>query len=573
MSTRSIVVALLALTLVLAPQVGEARLLELTFDDADDGSGHHDGHAELDNMESQTPSLVHVGLTAKLTGTTRRSAFEEGRYGRAADFPGGKGAIEIVGWEEVAGGRYAVHMWVKPRAVEGGNLIELVGRFSVGFEDGKLVARAARTDGEWSIQTLGAKLEADGEFHHVALEIDVEKATLRVTLYLDFERAGEVDVPMMPLGGPPLVRVGAGLDGMIDELMISPRAVGAGDLFDYSPEDCFEKLSCLEEVIATVPTDFPHRVPVRFKSVYDPEACTPSHPCPLLFDISGGGKCADDYSGAVDVFARAGFVAVTVDLYCEGDDDTREFPTETSQLIAVKDHMFKASPLRERIAGPEYHATGCSHGAGTVLAWSLRETDHPARTYARSAGIDGHCALHAGEFCPAISARLEAQVVQLVGAHDEEDSRVQELHAVNTNVEMATAEVVSSRQLALSWGINLEGPICREDGNPACNEEGLWAMRYGGRRLRDHWLALEDDDRPTGYFVEDHSTDCRHCAVPSGHAFQCGLCLLVHGREGMQEECPGCLDYSEPDIEFGAKADPCRIEASWYRDPVTASSD
>jgi hypothetical protein len=573
MNSRFIVVALLAFTVVFTPQVGDTRLIELSFDDADDGSGPHDGHAELDNMESQTPSLVHVGLTAVLTGTARRSAFEEGRYGRAADFPGGKGAIEIVGWEDVAGGRYAVYMWVKPRAVDSGKLIELVGRFSIGFEDGRLIARAGRSDGSWSTHSLGAKLAADGEFHHVALEIDVENAALGVTLYLDFERAGETDVPMIPLDGTPIVRVGAGLDGMIDELMISPRAVGAGDLFDYSPNDCPDRLSCLEEVIATVPTDFPHRVPVRFKSVYDPKLCTPNHPCPLLFDISGGGKCADDYSGAVDVFARAGFVAVTVDLYCEGDDDTREYPTETSQLIAVKDYMFTASRLKGLVAGPAYHATGCSHGAGTVLAWSLRETDHPARTYARSAGIDGHCALHAGEFCPSIANRLERQVVQLVGAHDDEDPRAQELHAINTNVEMATSEVVSSRQLALSWGINLEGPICRDDGNPACNEEGLWAMRYGGRRLRDHWLAIEDDDQPTGYFVEDHSTDCRHCAVPSSPAFQCGLCLLVHGRGGMLSECPGCLDYSDSDIEFGARADPCPIEASWYRDPVAAPSN
>jgi hypothetical protein len=557
---------------MLAPQLGNARLIELTFDDGDDGTGAHDGHAHLDNMESQTPSLVHAGLRAVLTGTARRSAFEAGRYGRAADFPDGEGAIEIVGWEDMPGGLYAVYMWVKPRAVDDGNLVELVGRFAIGLQDGQLVARATRSDCEWSTHPLGAKLPADGEYHHVALEINVQNAMLGITLYLDFERVGEVDVPMMVLDGTPIVRVGAGLDGMIDELMVSERSIGEGNLFDYSPEDCPERLSCLEEVIAVVPTDFPHRVPVRFKSVYDPKLCTPSHPCPLLFDVSGGGKCADDYTSGASVFARAGFLAVTVDLYCEGDDDTREFPTETSQLIAVKDHMFFASRLKRLVAGPEYFASGCSHGAGTVLAWSLREPDYPARTYARSAGIDPHCGLHAGKFCPVIAERLERQIVELLGAHDHEDPRAREMHEKHTHVEMATPEVVSSRQLALSWGINLEGPICHDDGNPACNEEGLWAMRYGGRRLRNHWLALEADDHPTGYFVEDHGADCRHCAAPSSPAFRCGLCLLVHGREGMRAECPECLDYSDPDIEFGAKADPCPIEASWYRDPLAASS-
>ncbi len=571
MSVRMVAVALVAFAMCVVPGGADARLLELTFDDADDGAGPHDGHADLDNMDTGGVSLVHTGLMAKLTGSARRSAIHEGRYGRAADLPDGRGAIEVIGWRDVPGERYAVHMWVHPRAVDGGNLLELVGRFAVGLRAGRLVVETVDAEGAWSAHPFpDAALTADGLFHHVVLGIDVRGAVPRFELYLDFEPAGRVEAPLLPVIGEPVVRLGSGFNGMIDELMISNTGIQEGSLFDYSPVYCPPGLVCLEEVLTTVPTDFSHRVPVRFKSIYDPDRCTPSRPCPLLFDISGGGACADDYQdlGSVTTFAEAGFLVVTVDLYCEGDGDTNEYPTETSQLIVVKDHMLTRSRLRELIEGPQYLATGCSHGAGTVTAWSLREADHPERTYARSASLDPHCGLHAGVQCPAIIERLEGQIVELLGAHDHEDPRAVDLHRTHTPVELVTAEVVSSRQLALSWGINLEGPKCTEDGQPACNEEGLWAMRYGARRLRDRWMMLEAKANPTGYFVEDHGADCRHCAPPGSRAFQCGLCLLVHGRQGMGTACPACLTYDHPEIEFGAAAEPCPIEASWYEDPV-----
>jgi len=115
--------------------------------------------------------------------------------------------------------------------------------------------------------------------------------------------------------------------------------------------------------------------------------------------------------------------------------------------------------------------------------------------------------------------------------------------------------------------------VCRADGSFDCAEEGLWGMTYGARRFRDGWLRLEAAGSPTGYFVEDHGADCRHCAAEGSPAFECGLCLLRHGRAQMEARCPTCLGYEGPDIEPGAPSEPCPITAPWYDDPLFGGGD
>jgi hypothetical protein len=127
-------------------------------------------------------------------------------------------------------------------------------------------------------------------------------------------------------------------------------------------------------------------------------------------------------------------------------------------------------------------------------------------------------------------------------------------------------EIVGTREVARSWGRNLEGPVCTADGRVACSEEGQYGMTYASRRFRDVWSAMEGT--PTGYFVEDVGADCRHCAPPGSEAFRCGVCLLRWGRAGMEDACPGCLDYADPSVEWGGPAEQCPLEASWYADPI-----
>jgi hypothetical protein len=95
-------------------------------------------------------------------------------------------------------------------------------------------------------------------------------------------------------------------------------------------------------------------------------------------------------------------------------------------------------------------------------------------------------------------------------------------------------------------------------------------MTYSSRRVRDVWQRLEPEGAPTGYFVENHETDCQHCATVGSPAWDCGSCLLKHGRAGMAEACPECLAYEDEAIESGAEALDCPIDADWYDDPLYA---
>lgn len=155
---------------------------------------------------------------------------------------------------------------------------------------------------------------------------------------------------------------------------------------------------------------------------------------------------------------------------------------------------------------------------------------------------------------------------------DPEDPQIRAAHEQGDLVGDITEELTQTREIARSWGINLEGPICRDDGYFACNEQGQWGMTYASRRFRDVWERHQPTDLPSGYFVEDHSSDRQHCATSGSEAFRCGVCMLRVGRVAMEQECPECLSFDDPTIERGAAAESCPIDASWYTDPIADSS-
>jgi hypothetical protein len=559
-----------ALVMLLATPAG-ARVLELTFDDGPDGSGTLDGRAGLDNLETSAGNLGSGLATATFIGDSRRSALTDGRYGRAADFPAGQGGIEV--GEFSPSSTTSFSMWLKPRSVQGGIIVGVEGSWEIGFVAGGIVASAVHPVQGRITRPLGLTWPLDGEFHHLAIVIEGSQDGVRAGVVLDFADPLAVELSFVPVASGAPMRLGVGYDGMLDELVIDGRLPHEGDLFDFSPTWCPGGLACLEEVITMTPRDFTHEVPVRFKSVYDPAVCTPSSPCPLVFDISGGNKCADDYDSpwSVSAIAAQRLFVVTIDFYCEGDQDTDNYPTETSQGIAVKDHMFATSPMRDRIAGPDYSATGCSHGAGTVAAWAMQEQqDYPARTWSRSTGGAGLCGYFAGKYCPLVAAYYQ----EFLGLEpDLEDPQVRAFHETSDLVALITPQVASTREIARSWGMNLEGPVCTESGGYACNEEGQWAMTYASRRFRDVWEMAEPADAPTGYFVQDIGADCRHCAPLDSAAGLCGLCFLRYGRVGMEDQCPECLTYADPTIERGPPGEACPIEAGWYTDPLAGAGN
>jgi len=569
--------AALLLALCVADVAAGYIRVEVTFDDEVDGAGAQNGYPMVDNLRNDFSMLGQGYLAVELTGTARRSAFEEGRYGRAAELDG-QGAIRIHDWVVTDRLVTTVGMWVKARDRSAGRLFHVQDTGALSLFDGELGVEVWNASGEIVVLPTGIRWPADGAFHYLTITLSLNAVTTLVglTVALDFEVRAQLHLPLqLPLPGA-AITVGDGFTGLIDELRVLGHAPHSNDYWDLDPNaECPEGLTCLEEVIELVPNGFTHRAPLRMKSMVDAAACNADSPCPLLLLVSGGGICADDYAPwqEVEYYAREGFVAVTPDPYCEAGGEFSGYPMETSQLVAAKNHLMSASPHASRIDGPEYAATGCSHGCGSVTNLMVFEEDHPHRTFGNSCSWEWiYCAYATGALCRATEEHLEQYVVDLFGSLDWEHPLAQ-LDYGQTQIAALTPELAATREYALSWGLNLEGDDCDAEGRSICYEESMWGMTYGSRRIRDLWQRFEPQGAPTGYFVENSEANCQHCATVGSAAFACGACLLKHGRLGMAEACPECLAYDDASIDHGADALECPAPASWYLDPLTLRTD
>ncbi len=527
--------------------------LELTFDDQAEGTGEATGHAPVADLESGANA-------ARLVGPAIRSGITEGRYGRGVSTSRG-------GWLEIGNlpptPTTLVYMYVRPNDVSSGRLVSGPSPFFVGFRDGALIAAAGSPNGLQTAE-FGLSWPAETAFHHLGIRVQRSANETEIFVRLDFEDEYRVRFPFSISNGP--LRLGEGLDGIIDEVIIGGREVAtrslALDRFNRMPQACVGDLACIEEVLTTTPPGLSHEVPVRMKTVYDPARCTSRTPCPLAIEISGGGNCPNDYGHPDEIatLVALGFVVTTIDPYCEAGVPRFVPEKELPQLIVAKDYIFTQSAVRDRVEGPDYVASGCSHGADAVMIWSLYEEDHPARTFARSATGAGVCGHLAGKVCGFDPQNLDLQ-----------SPMIRSIHELSDFVGQITPQVAASREIARTWGVNLEGPVCNADGSFACQEEGNFPNTYASRRFRTVWERREPAQAPTGYFVEDVSADCQHCATFDSEAFRCGACLLRHGRAGMQTACPRCLSYEAPTIDHGGPAELCPLEASWYQDPLVTA--
>ena len=285
----------------------QAQMLELTFDDGPDGSGVADGRSALVNLQEG-------GSVARLEGAAHRSAITEGRYGRAAVFDGGADAVAVERLGVASGGTLEISLWLR---VVGAGWVSVLER-SAGVwaaGDGALALRTWNAAiGDYVSRDAGSGVPVDGAFHHLQLHFDFGAGTLATVV--DFGAATTTALDPLTLSDAP-VRFGLGLRGAIDELyvFVSERA----DSFDLDPQDCGAPgLICQEEVLVTTPRGWGWPVPVRVKTVLDPARGAPGSRCRLLIDVSGGGKCNNDYedSNIVVLFARAGYAVSTVDPYC-----------------------------------------------------------------------------------------------------------------------------------------------------------------------------------------------------------------------------------------------------------------
>ena len=569
---RFLMMAALAALAIYSTPATAGYIVEVTFDDGDDGTGPDTGQGDVDNLQTNFSSLGNEPVAVSLTGSAHRSGYGEGYYGRGADLDG-DGAVTLTGWDILSSSAGTIGMWLKARSASTGRLFHVEDTAALSLAAGELVLEVWDAQGGVTVVPFEVSWPGDSAYHHLAVVITTTEDGLAMSIAIDFVEAALLEGHLEAPPDDAEVTFGEDLDGLIDELTVLNDIASDNDVWDFDPgAECPEGLVCAEELIAFTPVQFPHQVPVRMKTVYDPDQCDAATPCPLLITVSGGGNCADNYAprSNLEYYATDGFVAVTVDPYCEGGDGFDLYPMETSQLVAAKNHMMSDSPLAERIEGPDYVATGCSHGCNSVTHLMMFEEEFPSRTFGNSCSLDWIlCPYVAGQLCPNTNTYLEELIIETIGSLDL-SSPEGEAYYQTSPISVLSQETTANREFAASWGLSMDGEVCDDDGDSICYEESMWGMTYSSRRVRDIWQRLEPEGTPTGYFVENHEENCKHCASVNSVAFECGTCLLKHGRAGMADACPHCLAYEDETIEAGADSLECPIEADWYEDPLTA---
>lgn len=559
-SDTAATVVVLALGGLLAAQGRAYGLVEASFDDS--GTGGEVLNADGDVSSAWRP--------LRFLGQAHRSEIDQGRYGRAAVLGGGEDAVQLPQFYFPTPG-LGLMVWLKPDDNTRGWI--LLGEKSLGLRlhHGEIqVAEYRPASKDYLYRGSGLTLPADGHFHHLMAFFD--SSTRKVYLMVDFQgvatAVGPLTVQAPPTNQTPW-SVGRGFVGLVDELLLGSKPPfdhtgrpTANAALDWMPEHCGgDDLRCVEQVFVMTPNGWMQPEPVRYKVIYDPSVCSPANPCPLLFKISGGGSCANDYVLSGD-FARRGFVVATVDPFCEISASYGGFPTESSQLVEVKDRIFDRqrtphigdTPVLDLIAGSDYLATGGSHGGGAVSSWAFLEQDYPARTFAQSGGaFSYHCAYHYGGLCP----RYMQQYDELLWGshpHNDTDPRTYDIHRRIELIEQVDSAFVTSREFGASWGVDTspETPVCKPNGDADCFEEGM-AITYSSRRLRDAWQRAEPLDAPTGFFFENQNGDCVH-GYSNAQQLDCVSCFLHHGRAAMASRCPQCLQ-----LPAGGPAGACDI--------------
>ena len=286
--------------------------------------------------------------------------------------------------------------------------------------------------------------------------------------------------------------------------------------------------------------------------------CNAANPCPLLFYISGGGYCNDDYipQHKALAYANEGLIVTSIDPYCEYGFPFQPNPHESSQFPPVKNFIMSDPQISAWLSAQgswDYAVAGCSHGAKASMLWGLVEADHPARFATISGNYDGHCTYHRDSSLECDSAKsvrdllyagLECSPHGPGTCVDESDPQVFEINRQWGPIYVVQPSFTQDREIMALWGANTSGgPNCDAAGNFICPEEGE-GVSEGSRRMRDLWQAWEDPANPTGYFWEHTVEECIHCPWDTQVA-QCSACFLKYGRSGMPAKCPSCLGVSQ----------------------------
>ncbi len=574
-----------------SPVMAEIPGVELSFDDGPDGSNDDtcdDVPPGLDcyplrNTAAEGPDdepFDPTGPSLQITfeGNAERTGVNDtdGLYGRAVEFLGGTtDSIRVTSLYSSYNTPDLHAFWALDDPDEGAFWREEC-RFEVRLNQGDFEIEVWK-DGCVESETYSSSVSwpTDTDWHHLAIHRFVDGSNQhKFAVSIDFAQPATTVATIEPPDLlPSNVYFGKGMDGRLDELQAANFAPGPESRFDYDKtycgKDAAANTTCTEDVAYADGTgldQFDWDVPVRYKIVYDDTACTSQNPCPVVFALSGGGSCADNYPRQDDLINRLvegpspQLAVVAVDPICWAFGFS-SYPDEITQMLVVKDALGSLDYLD--LTG-DYYATGCSHGANNVLEWAvLNEAvlagDRPARVFVRSPTDHGehvHCEYHES-WC---GEKEESFDKVRFGLGTECDLFAPWPHphsqcvtdffddpVRDAFIDEVSTTLAEDYEIGRSWGAAWGGaayPVCGS-GSPSetlCVEEGGFAATDGGRQFRDKWRSVEPENDPTGYFIENDSAHCQHCSLNSDQ-LDCVVEFLKGGRSGLSQDC---LDLDVP---------------------------
>jgi hypothetical protein len=162
--------------------------------------------------------------------------WEEGKFGSAVKVSPGGAYVEVAHTADLSLETFTVAVWVMfindTGSGEQNIAYKQVGddrvtrNYTVKMWDG-LIWAAFASGGNTDIVELGSQTNVvDGEWHHIALTYDKKMAKL----YIDGAVEDEVGLSEIPETNEAPLRIGAGMDGLIDELQILSVALSAEEV-------------------------------------------------------------------------------------------------------------------------------------------------------------------------------------------------------------------------------------------------------------------------------------------------------------------------------------------------------
>ena len=579
-----------------SPAMAEIRGVELSFDDGPDGSdddpstGEPLKNAAAEGSDSEPFDDDGPQLQITLEGNAVRTYIddEDALYGRAVEFFGGStDAIKVTS---------LYNHWDTPTFYAWWNLDDSTDgvfwkeecRFEVGLNGQheiyvKVYDESTCSGTTYTSDIVWPSTGTWHPWHHLIIHQYLDPTPqYNFGIWVDFgayTETLETDAPPAEL--PSAVYFGLGIDGRVDELQAADFGPNTDSKFDYDPEFCGEDAGAntvCAEYVATADGDDLEEigwdVPVRYKILYDDTVSTSNDPCRVVFALSGGGACADNYPRQDDLLNRIveldtgeepGLAVVAVDPICWAFGFS-SYPDEITQVLAVKAALSSEDYLD---LSEEYYATGCSHGANTGLDWAiLNEAEppngRPDRVFVRSPTDHGEhvdCDYH--ESWCGVKQRLFDEVhfgvngitCEDAGGYDHDHGVDECIDDFFENqvawIDVLDSTITANVEVGRSWGDVIGLNTACDGANPSnilCPEVGGFAATDGGRQFRDRWRSLEPSPGQTGYFIENRENNCQHCTLTSDQ-LDCVVEYLEGGRSSLSA---GCIDL---DVQGETAAD------------------